>query len=113
MKKKALLVTVAAMLVMCFVCSGAFAATKGEIKQLYRKVDNANKQIQVYIKVAMLTPHDDVDRLLDRVDATVKPVFAYAESIGATIACEYETYYIDGQTVMIDPLKVINVGTGN
>ena len=113
MKKKALFAIVATMLIMCFVCSGAFAATEGEMRQLYRKVDNANTQIQIYTLVAILTPYDDVDWLLDRVDATVKPVFAYAQSIGVTVVCEYDTYYIDGRIVKIDPLKVINVGTGN
>ena len=112
MKRKTLLAIVAAMLIMCFACAGAFAATEGEMRQLYRKVDNANTQIQIYTIVAILTPYDDVDWLLDRVDATVAPVFAYARSIGAEIACEYDCYLIDGRIVMVDPLKVINVGTG-
>ena len=112
MKRKVILATVAMMLILCFACTGALAATDSQLRQLYRKVDTANTQIKVYVLWAMLTPYDDVDWLLDKVDDTVKPVFSYANAIGATVVCEYTYYYIDHQVVAIDPLKVINVGTG-
>ncbi|MGI6239158.1 MAG: hypothetical protein ACOYI5_05980 [Christensenellales bacterium] len=113
MKRRILLTTVAVMLLLCFATTGALAATQAEMRLLERKVDTANLQIKVYVLVAMLTPYDDVDWLLSMVDATVGPVFAYAASIGATVVCEYDYYWIDGRIVAVDPLKVINVGTGD
>jgi len=45
--------------------------------------------------------------LQNMVQTIVAPVFAYANSIGAVVVCEYTTYYIDGQYVLVDPLRVI------
>ena len=45
--------------------------------------------------------------LLRQVDRTVAPVFAYAAYIGATVVCEYVAYEVDGQILMIDPIRVI------
>lgn len=76
---------------------------------LYRMVDNANRQVEKLVRIAQKTPYDDVDWLLASVDAVIAPVFAYAEMIGADVECTYTTYYIDGQYVDVDPLRVINV----
>ncbi len=69
----------------------------------------ANARIYSLVRYAQSTPYDDVDWLLNEVDKIIKPVFAYAESIGATVVCEYIPYMIDGREVLIDPLKVINI----
>jgi len=74
---------------------------------LERMVDAANRQIEIAVKFAQMTPWNDVPWLLKFVDGIVSPVFAYANSIGAVVVCEYTTYYIDGQYVLIDPLRVI------
>jgi hypothetical protein len=77
-------------------------------------VEAANFAIEGLVKVAQLTPYNDVALLLIAVDRIVEPVFAYGEKIGVEVVCEYTAYEIDGQTVMIDPLRVINLpGKGN
>ena len=55
-----------------------------------------------------LTPYDDTAWLLRQIDSIVNPIMKQASKIGATVICEYEYYYIDGQLVAIDPIRVIN-----
>ncbi|MBA4347821.1 MAG: hypothetical protein C0413_03100 [Clostridiales bacterium] len=81
--------------------------SNAQFEALEHMVANANRQIENAVKAAQQTPVNDVDRLLERVNAIVESVFAYADSIGAVVVCEYTTYYIDGQYVLIDPLRVI------
>lgn len=69
----------------------------------------ANLRISALVKIAQATPYDDVDWLLREVDNTTRPVFAFANAIGATVICEYDEYWIDGRIVLVDPLKVINL----
>ena len=76
---------------------------------LYAMVYAANESIELAVRIAQLTPYDDVDALLIAVDAIASGVKAYAASIGAEVACEYTEYIIDGQAVLIDPLRVINI----
>lgn len=81
--------------------------SNAQFAALERMVNTANRQIEIAVKFAQMTPWNDVPWLLKLVDSIVAPVFAYAKSIGAVVVCEYTTYYIDGQYVMIDPLRVI------
>lgn len=81
--------------------------TDAEFAALERMVDTANRQIEKAVKTAQRTAENDVQELLAQVEAIVAPVFAYADSIGAVVVCEYTTYYIDGQYVLVDPLRVI------
>lgn len=81
--------------------------TAAQFKVLERMVDAANRQIEIAVKFAQLTPWNDVEWLLKTVNTIVAPVFSYANSIGAVVVCEYTTYYIDGQYVLVDPLRVI------
>ena len=72
--------------------------------------------LDVYKRQAQSTPQNDVKWLLRQVDQIVAEVMAYADEIGATVECVYVAYEIDGQLVLIDPLRVVNVppiGTGN
>jgi len=78
-----------------------------QLKTLERMVAVANRQIEIAVKFAQLTPWNDVAWLLNFVQSIVSPVFAYANAIGAVVVCEYTTYYIDGQNVLVDPLRVI------
>ena len=80
-----------------------------EMALLQKKVDQANQKIESMIEHAQRTPKDDVDKLLEQVSKTVESVMRYADRIGATVICEYETYFIDGRHVEIDPLRVVNV----
>ena len=81
--------------------------TAAQLNALERMVAAANRQIELAVKFAQLTPWNDVAWLKSTVNTIVAPVFAYAKSIGAVVVCEYTTYYIDGQYVLIDPLRVI------
>ena len=82
-------------------------------RALYAVVDAANASIAAAVYIARITPYDDVDWLLATVDAIVAGVFAYADSVGAVVACEYTEYVIDGRVVYIDPIRVVNIpGTG-
>lgn len=81
--------------------------TDSQFKTLERMVAQANRQISHAVKVAQNTPYDDVAWLLSYVDGVVANVMAYANSIGASVVCEYTEYYVDGQYVLIDPLRVI------
>ncbi|MBR2053259.1 MAG: hypothetical protein IJ968_00020 [Clostridia bacterium] len=80
-----------------------------QLKKLEQMVDKANRDIEKAVRTAQKTPYNDIDWLQARVAAITSPVFAYAESIGAQVECTYTTYYIDGQYVDVDPLRVINV----
>lgn len=80
-----------------------------ELKKLQQMVDKANRDIEKAVRTAQRTPYNDIDWLQARVAAITAPVFAYAERIGAQVECSYTTYYIDGQYVDVDPLRVINV----
>lgn len=84
-------------------------ATQEEIATLNLMVEAANLTIEGLVKVAQLTPYNDVPYLLYAVDCIVAPVFAYGEEIGVEVVCEYTEYVIDGQIVLIDPLRVINL----
>ena len=76
---------------------------------LYRMVNSANARIQLLVKIAQITPWNDVALLLYRIDQITGEVFAYANRIGAVVVCDYVEYKIDGQSVMIDPLRVVRV----
>ncbi len=75
---------------------------------LDQMVEAANAKIEKLVAYAQSTPQNDVKWLLKQVDKTVNPVFRYARKIGAVVICTYTEYYIDGQYVLIDPLKVVN-----
>jgi len=81
--------------------------SEAQFAVLERMVDTANRQIEIAVKFAQLTPWNDIAWLQNLVESIVAPVFAYANSIGAVVVCEYTTYYIDGQYVLVDPLRVI------
>ena len=81
--------------------------SEAQFAVLERMVATANRQIEIAVKFAQLTPWNDIAWLQNLVESIVAPVFAYANSIGAVVVCEYTTYYIDGQYVLVDPLRVI------
>ncbi len=89
------------------VANGSDKCSEIQLKKLENMVDKANKEIDKAVAKAQHTPEDDVAELLVKIDAIVAEVTAYAESIGCTVACDYTEYYIDGQYVLIDPLRVI------
>lgn len=81
--------------------------TADQLKKLEKMVDKANDEIERAVAKAQRTIEDDVDELLVKIDQIVAEVSTYAESIGYAITCDYVTYEIDGQIVLIDPLRII------
>ncbi|MEG1547255.1 MAG: hypothetical protein RR232_03845 [Clostridia bacterium] len=80
-----------------------------EMKTLIRMVDQANKRVEALVKNAQATPWNDIAWMQFKIKLVITPVFIYADIIGAKVVCEYVEYYIDGQYVMVDPLRVVNV----
>lgn len=80
-----------------------------QMAKLEAMVVSANIQILAAVRKAQLTIKNDVDWLLRQVDKITARVFKYADSIGATVVCEYVRYYVDGQYVLVDPLHVVHV----
>ena len=90
------------------VASSMYARYTGaQLAVLERMVATANRQIEIAVKFAQMTPWNDIAWLQNLVESITAPVFAYANAIGAVVVCEYTAYYIDGQYVMVDPLRVI------
>ena len=121
MKKIALILVVALLFsVVVLPISASAASPKAEdvayegncspkVAALYVMVYAANESIELAVRLAQLTPYNDVKALLCTVEFISAGVKAYAASIGAEVACEYTEYVIDGQKVLIDPLRVINI----
>jgi hypothetical protein len=103
--------TIMAVLAMPLSASAAgnvHTATTQELVTLCVMVEAANLTIEGLVKAAQYTPYNDVALMLLAVDCVVAPVFAYGEKIGVEVVCEYTEYEIDGQVVLVDPLRVIN-----
>jgi hypothetical protein len=83
--------------------------TRAESQKLINKINVANAQILVLVRIAQITPWNDVKWLLEEVDDIIADVKAYAVSIGTDIGCEYTLYIIDGQKVWVDPILYIPV----
>jgi len=89
------------------VASGSDNCSVIQLKRLEKIVDNANAKIDRAVAKAQRTPENDVAELIATIDAIIAEVNAYADSIGAGIECEYVEYIVDGQTILVDPLRII------
>jgi hypothetical protein len=79
-----------------------------EYDKLVAIVDAANLKIEKCVETAIRSEKDDVEKLLEKVDNIVAYVMNKADAAGYEVECIYEPYEIDGQTVLIDPLRVVN-----
>ncbi|MDO5435677.1 MAG: hypothetical protein Q4G19_04850 [Clostridia bacterium] len=107
--KKMVCVLLAVMMIMTVACASACSVSSIQKATLKGMVNTANAAIRATVRAAQLTPYDDVDLMLAAVDGIVRPVKAYAAKIGAQVGCTYTAYVVDGRTVMVDPLYVINI----
>lgn len=112
-KMLCLLLMMVALMLLCCTAAMAETASEKEMDKLYQMVDQANEKIEGYIEHAQATEKDDIDWLQEKVDKVVTRVVEYGEKIGVTVECEKVEYEIDGQTVLVDPLKVINSDKDN
>ena len=108
--KKMFRVLLLLVLVLALSCSSVMAASRTkELEKLCSMVEKANEKVEKWVAHAQKTAKNDIDWLLEKVDKEVNPVKAYAAKIGVTVECEMTEYWIDGQWVEVDPLKVINL----
>lgn len=71
-------------------------------------VAQANRKIDLWVAHAQHTAKNDVPQLLVKIDRLVEQTRRQVNQLGFDLQCEYVAYEIDGQTVLIDPLRVIN-----
>lgn len=108
--KRMLCALICALLMMTMMSGVALADNKHvSVEGLYSLVDSTNAQIEALVDHAIATPENDVKQLLQQVKKLVHKVQSYAKKLGAEVACEMVAYEIDGQTVLIDPLYVVNI----
>lgn len=72
-----------------------------------RIVAQANEKIEDLVAHAQSTKKDDVAKLLDQVDKLVEKTTKQVAKLGYEVECTYTEYVVDGQTILIDPLRVI------
>lgn len=68
----------------------------------------ANEKIEDFVAHAQKTTKDDVAKLLNQVEKIADQADKQVEKLGYDVECTYTAYVVDGQTVLIDPLRVIN-----
>ncbi len=85
--------------------------SRAEYYKLTTMINAANLKIELCVKIAQLTPWNDVAWLVAMDTAITDKVIAYADSIGASTAVKrvYDEYIVDGETVMIDPLLYLPI----
>ncbi|MBQ6715257.1 MAG: hypothetical protein IJN21_01915 [Clostridia bacterium] len=111
MKKKILALVL--ILVFVFAVPGvAEACGKNNSNTKYNQalaiVETANAQIRALVFAAQLTPYDDVELLVASTNAVAAMARYKASLLGYEVGCTYTYYKVDGRTVAIDPLYVIN-----
>lgn len=77
-------------------------------KKVEMMVEATNKTILLLVKIAQLTPKNDVDTLVQATNELAFKTIQKAAELGVSVVCEYEAYEVDGQIVYIDPLRIIN-----
>lgn len=75
---------------------------------ILKMVDWTNAKIDQQIAMAQRSPKDDVAQLMIQCDFLVANAVYWANDTGYELECIYEPYEVDGQTVYIDPLRVVN-----
>lgn len=127
MKKKLVATILAVVLILALACPSVGACGLGLQKQsnanyhaylaqAEKLVRDCNKSVELLVRAAQLTPFDDVDALVFATDALIRTTTLAVNALGFDVECSYTEYIVDGQSVMIDPLRVINFiesGGGN
>ncbi len=101
-------------------CTGVFAAgpssSKKKTTPLYCAryaaacliVDTANCEISALVRHAQATRYDDTALLIVETQLVASVADALVAALGFDTECEYVPYVVDGKTVMIDPLRVVD-----
>ncbi|MDO4582333.1 MAG: hypothetical protein Q4B96_07115 [Bacillota bacterium] len=75
-----------------------------KVEQLVAEV---NAKIEKMVAHAQATPQDDVAKLIKDVDKLIAKLHKIAAKAGVKLQCEYTEYFIDGQYVLIDPIRIV------
>lgn len=119
MKKKIVAAILAVVLILSLACPGVGACGLGLQKQsnasyhaylaqAERLVRDCNKSVERLVRAAQLTPYNDVAALVASTDFLIYTTTLAVHAIGFEVECTYVEYIVDGQPVLIDPLRVIN-----
>lgn len=118
MKKKLLSIVLLFVLVFAVAAPGIASACSYdyEIARYYQAVsivNSANAQIRALVYTAQRTPYDDVAWLVASTKAVASSAKYMVSQLGFKAGCTYTYYEVDGKTVAIDPLYVINPRPGS
>lgn len=127
MKKKIVATILAVVLILALACPGVGACglglqkqsnanSRAYLAQAEKLVRDCNKSVELLVRAAQLTPYDDVDAMVFATNALIGTTKLAVNALGFDVECTYTEYIVDGQAVMIDPLRVINFiesGGGN
>ena len=104
-------------LVLCAALFAPAASASSSDRNYYkvqRIVSDANATILSMVRTAQRTPYDDTQWLISATNKVARDAKRQASALGYELGCSYTTYIVDGRSVTIDPLYVINPpkGTG-
>ena len=118
MKRKLTAILLAVMLVFSVVCVGAYADNGSSQRMTLAQkiayvaaevaVDNCNRMVESAVRYAQATPQNDVAALIVKTNILIRDTTILVNALGFQVECCYTEYTVDGQTVLIDPLRVIN-----
>lgn len=121
MKKKIIATILALVLVLALACPGVGACgLSGRRQPAYvnsssarfaaaeKLVSDCNRSVELMVYAAQRTPYYDVPVLVYSVNRLIATTVALVNAMGFETECTYTEYVVDGCTVLIDPLRVIN-----
>ena len=114
MKKRIMTILIVAAMIVCMACPAVSACSIGSSNRNYLYdaavviVNECNGAVRLMVKAAQLTPYNDVPLLRLSADLLINQTTAAVRALGFDVECTYTSYVVDGQTVLIDPLRVIN-----
>lgn len=115
MKKKIMTILVVAVMIVGMACPAVSACSYDEPStQGFRYaaavaiVNECNNAVELMVKAAQLTPYDDVALLTIASNVLIARTIGAVKALGFNVECTYTAYVVDGRTVLIDPLRVIN-----
>ena len=95
-------------------CQGNYSYSGGERADArnrlaaQRLVDSANDRIMDMVERTMNSQNPDLDKLVRNTNAIALRTIDTVAKLGVTVVCEYQAFEINGQIVLIDPLKIIS-----
>lgn len=115
MKKFVLVVALALLIVMAALPVMAAGNRTASFIKANAEVAFANLRIEVLVFLAQNdgNPNTDLVALVDKTNAIAADVIDSLNADGIEAACEVTPYVIDGKTVYIDPIIIINVPGGH